>query len=114
MRFVRSLWLPFEARWLKMFKEEWVRFSEDEPEGGDYYIAVDLAGFEKLTRKEQKIQDWTTRQSLLSRLIPTVGILTTLFMGDGALTRQQPKYFRQLETTDQLAWELKKELQSKL
>jgi phage terminase large subunit-like protein len=35
----------FEALGSEIFKEDWVRFSNDEPEDGDYYIAVDLAGF---------------------------------------------------------------------
>jgi len=36
----------FEAIGSELFKEDWVKFDEDEPETGDYYIAVDLAGFE--------------------------------------------------------------------
>lgn len=36
----------FEALGSELFKEEWVRVDEEEPEIGDYYIAVDLAGFE--------------------------------------------------------------------
>ena len=35
----------FEALGSEIFKEDWVRFSNDEPDDGDYYIAVDLAGF---------------------------------------------------------------------
>jgi len=35
----------FEASGSEIFKEEWLQFSDDEPEFGDYYIAVDLAGF---------------------------------------------------------------------
>ena len=35
----------FEALGSEIFKEDWVEFSEEEPEDGDYYIAVDLAGF---------------------------------------------------------------------
>lgn len=34
----------FEAMGSEIFKEDWVQFGE-EPEDGDYYIAVDLAGF---------------------------------------------------------------------
>ena len=34
----------FEALGSEIFKEDWVKFG-DEPEQGDYYIAVDLAGF---------------------------------------------------------------------
>lgn len=35
----------FEALGSEIFKEEWVVFDEEEPNVGDYYIAVDLAGF---------------------------------------------------------------------
>jgi len=35
----------FEALGSEIFKEEWVVFDEEEPDVGDYYIAVDLAGF---------------------------------------------------------------------
>lgn len=35
----------FEAMGSEIFKEEWVKFSSEEPEEGDYYISVDLAGF---------------------------------------------------------------------
>jgi len=35
----------FEAMGSEIFKEDWVQFDDEEPEIGDYYIAVDLAGF---------------------------------------------------------------------
>jgi predicted phage terminase large subunit-like protein len=35
----------FEALGSEIFKEEWVLFDDDEPEIGNYYIAIDLAGF---------------------------------------------------------------------
>ncbi len=35
----------FEAMGSEIFKEDWLQFSDDEPDDGDYYIAVDLAGF---------------------------------------------------------------------
>ena len=49
----------FEAAGSEMFKEEWLRFSEDEPEEGDYYITVDLAGFEDKTQtlKNKRLDD---------------------------------------------------------
>lgn len=52
--FRQEFMASFEARGSEMFKEEWVRFSENEPEGGDYYIAVDLAGFEEVNKKRTK------------------------------------------------------------
>ena len=36
----------FEAAGGELFKEQWIKFEEDEPDDGDYYIAIDLAGFE--------------------------------------------------------------------
>lgn len=40
----------FEAKGSEMFKENWIRFSEDEP-AGDYHVAIDLAGFEEVGKK---------------------------------------------------------------
>lgn len=44
----------FEALGSEIFKEHWVQFSEEEPEIGDYYIAVDLAGFEDPSSRSKK------------------------------------------------------------
>ena len=44
----------FEALGSEIFKEEWVQFSDDAPEIGDYYIAVDLAGFEDPSSRSKK------------------------------------------------------------
>jgi len=49
--FRQEFMASFEARGSEMFKEDWVKFSEDEPEIGDYYIAVDLAGFEEVKKR---------------------------------------------------------------
>lgn len=42
----------FEARGSEIFHEDWVKFSEKEPEGY-YYIAIDLAGFEELGKRNK-------------------------------------------------------------
>ena len=44
----------FEARGSEMFKEEWVIIDKEEPEGGEYYIAIDLAGFEEIGKARTK------------------------------------------------------------
>ena len=36
-----------------MFKEEWIRVGEDDNDG-DYYISIDLAGFEDVNKKRTK------------------------------------------------------------
>ena len=43
----------FEAKESELFKEEWLKFSTDEPSGGDYFIACDLAGFEELGKQSK-------------------------------------------------------------
>ncbi len=43
--FRQEFMASFEAQGGELFKEEHVQFSEEEPDGGQYYIAVDLAGF---------------------------------------------------------------------
>lgn len=43
----------FEAAQSDIFKEEWIKYGddEDEPHDGSYYIAVDLAGFEDINKQ---------------------------------------------------------------
>ena len=50
--FRQEFMASFEARGSEMFKESWVKFSEEEPDG-DYYIAIDLAGFEEVGKKNK-------------------------------------------------------------
>ena len=51
--FRQEFMASFEARGSEMFKEEWVKFGEA-PEVGDYYISIDLAGFEDVSKKRTK------------------------------------------------------------
>ena len=52
--FRQEFMASFEARGSEMFKEEWIITDEDEPEGGEYYIAIDLAGFEEVGKARTK------------------------------------------------------------
>jgi predicted phage terminase large subunit-like protein len=51
--FRQEFMASFEARGSEMFKEDWLKFNEEEPEG-NYYIAVDLAGFEEVNKTKSK------------------------------------------------------------
>ena len=51
--FRQEFMASFEARGSEMFKEEWIRVGEDDNDG-DYYIAIDLAGFEDVNKKRTK------------------------------------------------------------
>lgn len=52
--FRQEFMASFEAMGSEMFKEDWVTFSEENNQPGDYYIAVDLAGFEEVGKKKTK------------------------------------------------------------
>lgn len=52
--FRQEFMASFEARGSEMFKEDWVRFEEDRDPVGNYYIAIDLAGFEEVNKKRTK------------------------------------------------------------
>ena len=43
--FKQEFMASFAAQGSDIFKEDWVQFDEEEPEDGEYYIAIDLAGF---------------------------------------------------------------------
>ena len=51
--FRQEFMASFEARGSEMFKEDWVVFDET-PDIGDYYISIDLAGFEDVSKKRTK------------------------------------------------------------
>ena len=51
--FRQEFMASFEAKGSEMFKETWIKYGE-EPDSGDYYIAIDLAGFEDVSKKRTK------------------------------------------------------------
>jgi phage terminase large subunit-like protein len=56
--FRQEFMASFEASGGELFKEEHITFSEEEPENGQFYIAVDLAGFadvQKVTTKTKRL-----------------------------------------------------------
>jgi predicted phage terminase large subunit-like protein len=59
MAFTQEFMASFNARESELFKEDWLIFDEEEPETGDYYIAIDPAGFEQLGKKGNKRLDDT-------------------------------------------------------
>lgn len=56
--FRQEFMASFEAQGGELFKEEWIKFDEDEPDG-DYYIAGDLAGFanDSASAKNKKLDN---------------------------------------------------------
>lgn len=61
--FRQEFMASFEAQGGELFKEDWIKMYDTTPELGDYYIAVDLAGFadvEKATTSRAKKLDQTS------------------------------------------------------
>ena len=52
--FKQEFMASFEAQGSEIFKEEWVVMDDEEPDTGDYFIAIDLAGFEDLSSTSKK------------------------------------------------------------
>lgn len=57
MVFNQEFMASFNAKESELFKEAWLQFDTEEPEFGDYYIAIDLAGFQELGKKGNKRLD---------------------------------------------------------
>jgi len=55
--FRQEFMASFEARGSELFKEDWLQFADDDPLDGDYYIAIDLAGFNEGGSKKNKRLD---------------------------------------------------------
>lgn len=55
--FRQEFMASFEARGSELFKEEWLQFSDASNAEGDYYIAIDLAGFNEGGSKKNKRLD---------------------------------------------------------
>ena len=52
--FRQEFMASFESKGSEMFKEEWVKFAEEPTSEGNYYIAIDLAGFEEVGKRRSK------------------------------------------------------------
>jgi predicted phage terminase large subunit-like protein len=55
--FRQEFMASFEAKESALFREEWLKFSDEEPKEGDYYIAVDLAGFEDMQDRKTRLDN---------------------------------------------------------
>jgi predicted phage terminase large subunit-like protein len=56
--FRQEFMASFEAQGSELFKEDYIKFDTEEPADGEYYIAVDLAGFadvQKVTTKTKRL-----------------------------------------------------------
>jgi predicted phage terminase large subunit-like protein len=52
--FRQEFMASFEALGSEIFKEEWIKMASDAQGDGDYYIAIDMAGFEDVSKNKSK------------------------------------------------------------
>jgi len=92
--FRQEFMASFEARGSEMFKEDWVNFSEHEPEGGDYYIAVDLAGFEEVNKKRTKNTKLDETAIAVVKVSPDGWYVVNIIHGRWSLDETAAKIFQ--------------------
>lgn len=51
--FRQEFMASFESQGSELFKDEWIKYG-DEPDLGDYYVAIDLAGFQEVGKTKSK------------------------------------------------------------
>lgn len=56
--FRQEFMASFEAQGSDIFKEDWIKYDDEEPQIGNYYIAIDMAGFEESPKsKKSRLDD---------------------------------------------------------
>ena len=92
--FRQEFMASFEARGSEMFKEEWVKVSEDSQEEGDYYIAVDLAGFEEVNKKRTKNSKLDETAIAVTKVSPNGWYVDNIIYGRWSLDETAAKIFQ--------------------
>ena len=91
--FRQEFMASFEARGSEMFREDWVQFGE-EPEVGDYYIAVDLAGFEEVNKKRTKNSKLDETAIAVVKVSPDGWYVDNIIHGRWSLDETATKIFQ--------------------
>ena len=91
--FRQEFMASFEARGSEMFKEDWIQYGE-EPDVGDYYIAVDLAGFEEVNKKRTKNSKLDETAIAVVKVSPDGWYVDNIIYGRWSLDETAAKIFQ--------------------
>ena len=91
--FRQEFMASFEARGSEMFREDWIQYGE-EPEEGDYYIAVDLAGFEEVNKKRTKNSKLDETAIAVVKVSPDGWYVDNIIYGRWSLDETAAKIFQ--------------------
>ena len=92
--FRQEFMASFEARGSEMFKEDWVKFDEEGIDEGDYYIAVDLAGFEEVSKKRTKNSKLDETAIAVVKVNPNGWYVENIIYGRWTLDETAAKIFQ--------------------
>lgn len=93
--FRQEFMASFEARGSEMFKEDWVKFGEpdDDEEVGDYYVSIDLAGFEEVNKKRTKNSNLDETAIAIVKVNPNGWFVENIIHGRWELSETARKIF---------------------
>jgi predicted phage terminase large subunit-like protein len=91
--FRQEFMASFEAKGSEMFKEDWIVFGE-EPEEGDYYVAIDLAGFEEVNKKRTKNTKLDETAISIVKVSPNGWYVDNIIHGRWSLDETAAKIFQ--------------------
>ena len=92
--FRQEFMASFEARGSEMSKEDWVKFGEpDDEEVGDYYVSIDLAGFEEVNKKRTKNSNLDETAIAIVKVNPNGWFVENIIHGRWELSETARKIF---------------------
>ena len=93
--FRQEFMASFEARGSEMFKEDWIKFGEpdDDEEVGDYYVSIDLAGFEEVNKKRTKNSNLDETAIAIVKVNPNGWFVENIIHGRWELSETARKIF---------------------
>ena len=94
--FRQEFMASFEARGSEMFREEWIQFDEEEPEG-DYYIAIDPAGFNESGQSRRKSKNLDSTAIAVVKVNRNGWWIKTIISGRWELKETAKKIFDAVE-----------------
>ena len=94
--FRQEFMASFEAKGSEMFKEEWIEFDEEEPEG-DYYIAIDPAGFNESGQSRRKSKNLDSTAIAVVKVNRNGWWIKTIISGRWELKETAKKIFDAVE-----------------
>ena len=100
--FRQEFMASFEAQGSEIFHEDWIKMADKEPKDGDYYISIDMAGFEEAGKKTKKSRLDNTAISVV-KVNEKGWWIKEIIYGRWTFEQTAEKIFRAVEEHDPVA-----------